>query len=448
MLDTLIRDVMLLREGVWMPCDLAIEAAQIVAISAGLSEPAKEELAGEGAYVFPGGVDLHVHFNEPGRTHWEGFETGSAAAAAAGVTYLAEMPLNSIPSTVNLAALQQKLSVVAAKSYVDFGLWGGVVPGNTADLLPLAEAGVMGFKAFMSPSGTDDFCNSDTATLKAAMQQIAPTGLRLALHAEDPAVLDRAAQNQVNTVSAYDWEASRPVESEISAVKIALELAGETGCPITIVHVSSVEVLEVILEAKALGVDVTAETCPHYLLLSIEDADRIGADAKCAPPLRPVSTMRALQVAVLAGKFDTIGSDHSPSSPELKAGKAFYDAWGGIAGLQHGYSLLLDRFELSNAAHMQPIQAACSARPAQLAGLSSKGSLQVGMDADFCLIRQTPEAYQIQASSLLTRHLRSAYVNAHTSVEIMSTWLRGQCIFSKGQVSAAPVGRFIPRAKL
>ena len=447
MLDTVIRDVQLLSAKGWERCDIAIEAGVIVAIAESVLDSSRAEVCAEGAYMLPGAVDLHVHFNEPGRTHWEGFETGSAAAAAGGVTYLAEMPLNSIPSTVSVDALHSKLATVSSKSYVDFGLWGGVVPGNFEDLRPLAEAGVMGFKAFMSPSGTDDFINSDTATLKEAMKQIAPTGLRLALHAEDPAVLDRASQNQAQQVSAYDWEASRPVESEISAVKIALELAGETGCPITIVHVSSVEVLEVILEAKARGVAVVAETCPHYLLLSTEDADRIGADAKCAPPLRSVQTVKALHAALLEGQIDTIGSDHSPSSPELKEGKSFYDAWGGIAGLQHGYALLLDRFELSNAVHMSRLQEACSARPAQLVGLQSKGILKTGMDADFSLFQKMSEPCRIKASSLLTRHSRSAYVDSSTGIEVVGTWLRGQCVVYEGRLASKPLGQFISHVR-
>jgi len=447
MLDTIIRDIKLLSGTAWEHFDLAIKDGQIVEIAGSINESSEVDIFAEGAYCMPGGVDLHVHFNEPGRTHWEGFETGSAAAAAGGVTYLAEMPLNSIPSTVNVDALKAKLSVVAAKSYVDFGLWGGVVPGNAADLLPLAQAGVMGFKAFMSPSGTDDFVNSDTVTLKEAMKRIASTGLRLALHAEDPAVLDRAALNQIQKVSAYDWEASRPVESEISAVKVAIELSMATACPIMIVHVSSVEVLKVISKAQAEGVDITCETCPHYLLLSTDDANRIGADAKCAPPLRSIETVKALRKAVLNGRFDTIGSDHSPSSPDLKEGMSFYDAWGGIAGLQYGYSLLLDHFDLSEVAHMRRLQEACSARPAQLTGLRSKGQLVAGMDADFCLIRKTPEPYRIEASSLLTRHPRSAYVNGQTGLEVVSTWLRGECVVSKGRLMSSPKGRFIPSEK-
>ena len=386
MVDTLIKNLNCLIDGTWRPRDLSIAGGRIEAIESSLIFSAREEVDAGGAYCLPGAVDLHVHFNEPGRTHWEGFATGSAAAAAGGVTTLAEMPLNSIPSTVSVAALEQKLGIVGSKSYVDFGLWGGVVPGNADELVPLAKAGVMGFKAFMSPSGTDDFANADVATLKEAMRRIAPTGLRLALHAEDPAVLQIAGAAQASKVTAFDWEASRPIEAEMSAVRIAIDLAEASGCPITIVHVSAPEVLELISKAKSSGIDIIAETCPHYLLLSIADADRIGTRAKCAPPLRPQVVVDGLRQALYDGLIDTVGSDHSPSSPELKEGLSFYDAWGGISGLQHGFPLTVDLGGLKDGSWMDCLQRSFATRPAALAGFSGKGGLQVGMDADFVLM--------------------------------------------------------------
>jgi allantoinase len=444
MMDTIIREVQIASDHGWRKMDIGIEHGLIVELSESLLGGAKHELVGEGAYCLPGGVDLHVHFNEPGRTHWEGFETGSAAAVAAGVTYLAEMPLNSIPSTVDVAALETKLAAVAHKSFVDFGLWGGVVPGNVDDLIPLAEAGVMGFKAFMSPSGTDDFTNSDAATLRAAMRQIAQTGLRLAFHAEDPAVLRAAEQRLRQRVSAYDWEASRPVAAEISAVQLAIDLAGETGCPIMIVHVSSPAVLAVIATARAQGVDIICETCPHYLLLSTDDAEAIGSDAKCAPPLRSPQTVAGLRAALLDGQIDTLGSDHSPSSPELKQGKAFYDAWGGIAGIQHGWPLVLNHFGLAEPIILQRLLAVGCENPAKIMGLKQKGALRVGMDADFSLIRQQQAPARIEAASLLTRHARSAYVGTSTHLLWESTWLRGQCVVKGGVRQSAPAGKFMP----
>ncbi|MGJ8640217.1 MAG: allantoinase AllB [Opitutaceae bacterium] len=443
MFDTIIRNVQIVLDDTWKVVDLGLQDGCFSEIGTGLKGRGKLEFDGGGAFCLPGAVDLHVHFNEPGRTFWEGFETGSAAAVAGGITYLAEMPLNSIPSTIDVDSLNAKLAAIGRKSYADFGLWGGVVPGNAGELEALASAGVMGFKAFMSPSGNDDFANSGRSTLREAMKRIAPTGLRLALHAEDPSVLDRAAGNLSRKLSAYDWEASRPVESEISAVKIAIELSQETRCPITIVHVSSAEVLTVIQNAKRQGVDILCETCPHYLLLTRGDADRIGADAKCAPPLRSSDRVKALKHAVFDHLIDTIGSDHSPSPPDMKVGHSFFNAWGGIAGIQHGYQLLLSDFGVSDSRVAGLLQKLCSQTPAEVIQLKSKGSLQVSKDADFALIRSLSETRTITADSLLTRYDRSAYLGSALNLEIMGTWLRGQAVTSEGKLVGAPRGQFL-----
>lgn len=447
MFDVILRNVRILQDSKWAVFDVGIKDGFFTEIATDLSGNSAKEIDGCGDYCLPGAIDLHVHFNEPGRTHWEGFETGSAAAAAAGITYLAEMPLNSIPSTINLAALRAKLAAIEGKSYVDYGLWGGVVPGNEDELLPLAEAGVMGFKAFMSPSGTEDFDDSDIATLREAMRRIAPTGLRLALHAEDPVVLARASHRTKRKVCAYDWELSRPVEAEVSAVRIAIELAEETHCPITIVHVSSIEVLTVIQNAKRKGVDIVCETCPHYLLLSRNDADRIGPDAKCAPPLRSRSRVSALRSALFDGLVDTLGSDHSPSSPELKEGKSFYQAWGGIAGIQHGWPLVLDRLGMGDAASLETLLSLVSENPAMIVNLATKGRIEVSKHADFSLVRALPEAIPIQAESLLTRHPKSAYVSSEIGLRYMSTWLRGGPVIEDGSIVGKARGEFIYHSK-
>ena len=444
MFDTIIRNVQIVKNEVWHFVDLGINDECFAEISTNITGGSHKEVDGEGAYCLAGAVDLHVHFNDPGRSHWEGFKTGSAAAAAAGITYLAEMPLNSIPSTTSVYALQTKLAAINNRSYVDFGLWGGVVPGNIDDLEPLAQAGVVGFKAFMAPSGNDDFEKSGRSTLREAMLRIAPTGLRLALHAEDPIVLNRASHNLKRKVSAFDWEASRPVEAEISATKIAIELSLETGCPITIVHVSSVEVLTVIQNAKRHGIDIICETCPHYLLLSNTDAERIGPDAKCAPPLRSEDRMRALECAVFDNLIDTIGSDHSPSSPEMKKDLSFFDAWGGIAGIQHGYPLLLSRYGMDAIPRINTIQELCCKKPAELMDLNSKGTLDPTKDADFSLIKPLEITTVIEKDSLLTKHQRSAYLGTNINIQLVSTWLRGKAVSSNGQLlDSAPRGKFM-----
>lgn len=438
--DLVIRNAQIVKSGAWQTTDIAIDAQRFSSFE-NVASPGKREIDATGLRCFPAGIDLHVHFNEPGRTHWEGFATGSLAAAAGGISFLAEMPLNSIPSTVNLDALAIKLDAIGSQSVVDFGLWGGLVPGNTNDLQELADAGVVGFKAFMSPSGTDDFANSDTSTLKAGMQEIAKTGKILALHAEDPKVLDTVSKQLSSKESAFDWEASRPIEAEISAIKIALELAGETGCRIHIVHVSNAEALEVIAEGKRQGIDVTCETCPHYLLLSIDDSHRIGPNAKCAPPLRPPQTVSKLWNSLKLGSIDTIGSDHSPSPPEMKSGAAnYFQAWGGISGLQHGLPLLWSR-AMNDPTLLEKIMELSSKNGSRLIGLEHKGSLEIGMDADFVLVKEAPT--MIDNADLKYRHPYSAYAGLQTKVQVVETWMRGHCIFGPRRESNFPTGRFI-----
>ncbi len=440
---TLFKNLQRLGGSGWQSGELVVEDGKVAGFASG-SDPVDAVVDCGDAYLFPGAVDLHVHFNEPGRTHWEGFATGTLAAAAGGITYVADMPLNCIPSTTTVEAFRAKLEAVAPLARVDFGLWGGVVPGNAGALPALAAAGVMGFKAFMSPSGTEEFGNSDLATLQEAMRQIAPTGLRLALHAEDPVVLGPAAARLQHPSTPEDWLASRPVEAEIRAVRIAAELSRSTGCPITIVHVSAPEVLAVIHEARAGGVDIICETCPHYLLLSSEDAAAIGPAAKCAPPLRLRATRDALLNRLFAGEIDTIGSDHSPSPPELKSGRSFYDAWGGIAGIQHGLPLLIDRIGIKDTKKLQALKKAFAETPARLVGCPAKGCLAVGDDADFFLMTASPQASEVPTGELLQRHGSSAYLGQRRQVCVVGTWLRGQPVIRDGEPAGTAKGRFIP----
>jgi len=438
--DRIVRNIRLLGPQGWQEADLAIDDGRFSAIG-DVSEAGREIEDGKGYFCFPGGVDLHVHFNEPGRTHWEGFATGSLAAAAGGCTFVAEMPLNSIPSTTSVEALDEKLASIRSKSHVDFSLWGGLVPGNLESIQPLADAGVIAFKAFMSPSGTEDFINSDLVTLKEGMKRIAPTGRFLAIHAEDPAVLDRSSRGVSQHKNAFDWEASRPVEAEISAIQIAIELAGETGCPIHIVHVSSAQALAPISEAKNRGVDITCETCPHYLLLSIEDAEKIGPDAKCAPPLRYRESIDRLWQSLENGEVDTIGSDHSPCPPEMKSGLSFYDAWGGISGLQHGLPLLWSQRPRSPELLSLLVQLS-SSEPAKRAKLEAKGSIEIGKDADFALVDSSMTPKEIRADNLFYKHRASAYCGMQPSFDIRQTWLRGSLIYENGKAIGEPSGAF------
>lgn len=437
--DLVIRDARVLREAKWQVCDIGIDQGRFTSFD---PSSGKETLDAAGRILTPGGVDLHVHFNEPGRTHWEGFATGSLAAAAGGNTFLVEMPLNSIPSTVSAEFLQQKLEAIGSQSFVDFALWGGLVPGNVDQIAALHQAGVAGFKAFMSPSGTDDFENSDTDTLRKGMVEIAKTGKILAIHAEDPAVLDSASKQLTSKRSALDWERSRPVAAELSAVKIAIDLAADTGCRIHIVHVSAPEVLELIASAKKSGLDITCETCPHYLLMAIDEADARGPNAKCAPPLRPKETVKALWECLRVGLIDTIGSDHSPAPPDLKTGKTFYDAWGGISGIQHGLPLLLQH-GLQDLSLFEKLLELASDFPSQLIGLANKGKILENYAADFAIIETLSDPVEIRSSELLYRHQQSAYCEMKRFLNVKETWLGGRCIYRDGAAHGTPQGQFV-----
>ncbi len=407
------------------PCEIAIEGGKFAEVSESVSGPASRELDAEGLLALPGVVDAHVHFNEPGRTAWEGWATGSRAAAAGGVTSLIEMPLNSIPSTLDAASFNEKAELAASKSLVDFGLWGGLTPVNLDKLEELAEAGVVAFKAFLSPSGTDDFQNVDWDSLEKGMATIAKLGRVLGIHSEDPSLLGKPKPGTGQP--AHAWEAARPVEAELAAVQRIAEMAQASGCPVHIVHVSHPDVVDLISELKRNGVDITCETCPHYLQLTTDDAEAIGPDAKCAPPLR-IDALPGLWVRLASGKIDTVGSDHSPCTSELKEA-AFLEAWGGISGIQQ---LLLASLTAPEGC-MQPtpevLASVLSAAPAKRFCLGAhKGKLAPGYDADFVLFDPKSQT-TVTRESLHYRNPRSAYIGKNFRGCIAKTFLRGKQIY-------------------
>ncbi len=304
---------------------------------------AREEINATGLHVFPGVIDSHVHFNEPGRTDWEGIETGSRALAAGGGTLFFDMPLNAHPPTCDAASFDLKLAAAEKKSLTDFAFWGGLVPDNLDKMEELAERGVVGFKAFMSNSGIEDFSCVDSETLREGMKRAAKLKLPVAVHAESETLTSKLARESITAgkTSIRDYLDSRPVAAELDAIRQAIDLAGETDCALHVVHVSSGEGVALIAAANKSGVAATCETCPHYLVLTENDVERLGAVAKCAPPLRPANIQNDLWQHLLAGDITTIGSDHSPSPPELKTAPNFFKVWGGISGVQHTLPLLL-----------------------------------------------------------------------------------------------------------
>jgi allantoinase len=410
--------------------EIGVAKGQIVEIAPSIGGRVREELDVTGDLVLPGVIDAHVHFNEPGRAEWEGFATGSDAAAAGGVTAVCDMPLNSSPSLLTPKQFHDKAAAAKAHSQVKVGLWGGLTPDNLDQLEALYECGVIGFKAFMSSSGIDDFRRADPETLGKGMEIVAKMpGMRVAVHAEDEA-LTAELSAKAQAACRMDWRAfveSRPIEAELRAIRQALQLAEQTGCPLHIVHVSSAEGLALVTEAKARGVAVTAETCPHYLFLVAEDLETLGAVAKCAPPLRSAQDQAALWEAVLRGEVDTIGSDHSPCPPEMKRTVTFAEAWGGISGVQHTLPLLLGGLQ-ERGGKVLEVARMLSFAPARLFGRPGwKGDLAVGSPADFCVVSESPNP--ISVASLRDRHRHSPYVGRELAHRVRSTWVDGRCVF-------------------
>ncbi|MDZ4717130.1 MAG: allantoinase AllB, partial [Roseiflexaceae bacterium] len=343
MYDLIIRNSTIVTEAELLHADVGITDRQIVAIAPELAGTAGDMIDARGLHLFPGGIDPHVHCNEPGRTDWEGFATATAALAAGGVTCCFDMPLNAHPPTCDVAAFDAKLAALKPNALIDVVLWGGLVPGNLAELDGLAERGVIGFKAFMSTSGTSDFAAADDLTLYEGMRRAASLGKIVAVHAENDTITTELARRAIadGRLGVRDYLASRPIIAELEAIGRAIVLASETGCALHIVHVSTGRGIALVAEAQARGIDVSCETCPHYLILTDADVERIGALAKCAPPLRTAEHVDALWQHVHNGNVPMISSDHSPAPADMKIGENFFAIWGGISGCQSTLSLLL-----------------------------------------------------------------------------------------------------------
>ncbi len=404
--------------------DIGITNGKFAELAPNLRGSAREEIDATKMSIFPGVIDSHVHFDEPGRTDWEGFETGSRAAAAGGTTTIFDMPLNSHPPTIDGPSFDAKGAAAEKNSLVDFGLWGGLVPENLNELQTLRDCGVVGLKAFMCPSGIEDFPHVTLSILREGMKRAADLGLLVAVHAESP---DKIKPPNGKTVR--DFLESRPAEAELDAIKHSVDLANETGCRLHIVHVSCGRGVKIVADARAHGVDVTCETCPHYLLLTDEDMERIGAVAKCAPPLRPPNDQRELWNAIV--DLTTIGSDHSPSPPEMKQRENFFEVWGGISGVQHLLALVADKVPAE----------LLSENVAKRFRISEKGGIAVGKDADLAIV-DLADVDLVRAESLHYRHKQSPYIG-RTVPRIVSTILRGQTVYQDGKLAARPIGKFV-----
>lgn len=378
--------------------DLWIEDGLIAEVGRDLDQQ-PDEIDATGLHVFPGGIDSHVHFNEPGRTEWEDIAHGTAALLASGCAAFVDMPLNNLPVTTTVEALELKLAAMRHSARCDYGLWGGLVPGNLDQLGPMHEQGAMGFKAFMCPSGIAEFPACDEMTLREGMKRITDLDSILLVHAEDPSLLREPAGP-----TARDFFESRPVDAEVRAIDTCVELSRETGCRVHIVHVSTAA------GAALLGGNVSGETCPHYLLYTAEDLERLGGPGKCAPPLRG-ERMHLMPIIV---------SDHSPSTPDLKQGKDFREIWGGISGCQSTRQLLL-------AMGIEPptVAAVTATNIAERFRIARKGDIAPGFDADLWLVDLSHDDV-VRAADLLYKNGFSAHEGSRIRGRTVQTLVRGK----------------------
>jgi allantoinase len=422
--------------------DIAVAEGRIIELSPDIAGSATEEIDATGLHIFPGLIDAHVHFNEPGRTDWEGFATGSAALAAGGGTCFIEMPLNASPPTLDGRSFDAKRAAAEASSLTDFALWGGLTPDNLDHLEELAERGVVGFKAFMCDSGIADFSRADDRTLRRGMQIAARLGLPVAVHAESQEITSRLAA-QIRGRGWADYLESRPPLAEAEAIGRAILLARETRCSLHIVHVSTAAGVEIVRRAREdFRQDVTCETCPHYLLLNERDLHALGAKAKCAPPLRPCEEIARLWKCLEQGAIHFVASDHSPAPASMKRGDDAMAIWGGIAGVQSTLLSLQGRDGLA------PIKIArlVAENVAGRFNLHNKGRIAVGCDADFAIL-DLAKSTTLKSSDLQDRHKLSPYVGKTFRGVIRRTIARGATIFDGSRTHPDRKARLITPSK-
>jgi allantoinase len=393
--------------------------------------------------VMPGLVDTHVHINSPGRAEWEGFHSATLAAAAGGVTTLVDMPLNSIPPTTTLAGFRTKLDEARDDCFVDVGFWGGVVPGNTAELAPMLDAGVVGFKCFLVPSGVDEFEYVTEAHLREAMPELSRLDALLIVHAELPGPIKTAH------VSASDYQTfleSRPRAAENEAIELMIRLSREFNTRVHIVHLSSADAIPMLRRAQSEGVRITAETCPHYLHFAAEEIPEGATEFKCCPPIRERANREQLWEGLANGTIDFIVSDHSPCPGEMKLRESgdFMKAWGGIASLQLRLPVIWTEARRRGFSLLDLVRWLCTNPAKQVSFNSRKGSITPGNDADFVI--WNPDAqFTVSAPTLHHRHKITPYNGEPLSGVVQKTFLRGKKIYDDGNIVESPLGHMLLR---
>lgn len=441
--DLIIRGRWIVLPGTIEPRSIHIQDGRIVAIGEYSETHSECEVIDldHNLVVMPGLVDTHVHINSPGRTEWEGFQNATLAAAAGGVTTLVDMPLNSIPPTTTLAGFKTKLDSAANTCFVDVGFWGGVVPGNTAELARMFEAGVVGFKCFLVPSGVDEFPHVTEHDLREAMPELTRLGALLIVHAELPGPI------KSDNRAAADYQtflASRPRAAENEAIELMIRLSREFGTRVHIVHLSSAEGIPMLRKAQAAGMRITAETCPHYLHFAAEEVPAGATEFKCCPPIRERDNREALWQGLAYGTIDFIVSDHSPCPGEMKLRESgdFMNAWGGIASLQLRLPIIWTEARRRGRTIQDMTKWLC-ANPARQVSLETrKGAIAVGNDADL-IVWNPDEQFTVAARALHHRHKITPYEGEVLSGVVQKTFLRGRKIYDGGHFVDQPLGHML-----
>ena len=452
MLDLIIKNGLVILENETVQTEVGIKDGKIVQIGHQLGE-STETIDATGLIVSPGMVDAHVHISDPGggfRDFWEGYETGTNACAKGGVTSFMEMPLNQVPATVNKESLEIKFAAGEGKLMSDIGSFGGLVHYNLdGGIQELDTGGVKAYKAFLSTCGDrtidGDFMNVDDYSLYEGMKQIAKTGKVLAIHAENAAITDRLGEiaYQKGETSLKAYVKTRPVFTEVEPIRRVILFAKETGCRIHICHVACPEGVEEVTKARLEGVDVTCETCTHYLYFDTSELDDIGPVVKCSPPIRDKKAQEGLWEKVKTGEISFVTSDHSPCTPDLKNKENAFEAWGGISGVQNNVDVLFDEGVQKRGLSLNQFGKMIATNPAECFNLDQKGSITIGKDADFVLISPNDD-YTLQAEDLEYKNKISPYIGRTIGAQVVQTILRGQTIYSKETgVSKEKIGRFI-----
>ncbi|HWM56322.1 MAG TPA: allantoinase AllB [Pseudonocardia sp.] len=426
--DLVIRGRRVITKAGEVPRCIGVRDGVIVAIeplAAGLTGRENVELA-EDEVLLPGLVDTHVHINEPGRTEWEGFETATRAAAAGGVTTVLDMPLNSLPPTCTVEALDVKRKAADGQCHIDVGFWGGAIPGNIGDLRGLHDAGVFGFKCFMADSGVEEFPPLPVPEIERYLAELHTYNALMIVHAEDGTAIERATS--VSSRRYRDFLASRPRGAENLAIAELIEAARFTGARVHVLHLSSSDAIPMLRSARRDGIPLTAETCPHYLVFTAQAIADGSTQFKCCPPIREADNREDLWAALRSGDIDCIVSDHSPCTPELKQLEVgdYRSAWGGISSLQLGLPAIWTEARQRGHSLLDVVRWMAE-RPAEIARLTRKGQIERGYYADFAVFAPD-DAFVVDVARLHHRNPVTPYAQRPLAGVVRSTWLRGHLI--------------------